>query len=80
MEPSPAHVGFSEDHAATIVDELNACAPDAAGLGAWLARTGVETERIVTSTTLTYITLARRSEDGGRIVLMLLDGVWERAL
>lgn len=63
-----------------ILDDLNATATDPQQVHAWAARSGISVTRAVAIPDLTYVRLAGKDEAGGYIVLMLLDGTWERAI
>ncbi|MFP5251042.1 MAG: hypothetical protein ACLGHD_01585 [Actinomycetes bacterium] len=74
------NVAYNEAQLEELLLELNRCAHDAEQLRAWAARTTVEIERLMAGESLMYVRLAGGDEHGDAIVLMLLDGVWERAL
>ena len=73
-------VAYNEAQLEELLLELNHCAHDAEQLRAWAAHTTVEIERLMAGESLMYVRLAGADEHGGAVVLMLLDGVWERAL
>ncbi|MFA4841888.1 MAG: hypothetical protein WC580_09305 [Agrococcus sp.] len=75
--PSPRDV-YSDEEIARILLELAAIATDHESLRAWGTSPGVQLERLVAIETLTYVRLAGRDGKGQPIVLMLLDGEWER--
>ncbi|MGM1030326.1 MAG: hypothetical protein ACQEWM_10765 [Actinomycetota bacterium] len=68
----------SEEEIARILLELAAIATDPESLRSWGQAPGVPLERMVAIETLTYVRLAGRDAHGDPIVLMLLDGAWER--
>jgi hypothetical protein len=70
----------SDEEIQRILLELAAIATDHESLRAWSAAPGVPLERVVALQTLTYVKLAGRDAHGEPIVLMLLDGTWERIL
>lgn len=79
METSrPPRVVHSEEEIARVLLELAAIATDPDSLRSWAQTPGVPLERMVAIETLTYVRLAGRDADGEPIVLMLLDGAWER--
>lgn len=79
METSPSQRDvYSEEEIARILLELAALATDHESLRTWGASPGVQLERLVAIETLTYVRLAGRDAEGQPIVLMLLDGEWER--
>lgn len=67
-----------EAEIARILLELATEAGDADGLRAWAQRSEVELERVVAIEPLTYVRLTGRDTEGEPVVLMLLDGAWER--
>ncbi|ROR64812.1 hypothetical protein [Agrococcus jenensis] len=71
---------FAEEDIARILLELAAVATDHTSLRSWAADPGVQLDRVVAMEALTYVRLAVRDEHGEPIVLMLLDGTWERIL
>lgn len=77
---SPRVAAYTDADIDAIVDDLNATATDAERVHAWAARSGVPITRAVAIPDLTYVRLAGKDESGGYIVLMLLDGTWERAI
>jgi hypothetical protein len=81
MLRSPApNVALTEAQIDELLLELNTHISGAEGLRAWASHTTVAIDRLTATPTLTYIRLGRRDPSGASIVLMLLDGVWERAL
>lgn len=79
MQSSPSQrESFSDEEITRILMELAAIATDHDSLRAWGASPGVQLERLVAIETLTYVRLAGRDARGEPIVLMLLDGRWER--
>lgn len=60
--------------------ELNARVTGPEELRAWASETTVEIDRLTATPALTYVRLDQRDSEGTTIVLMLLEGVWERAL
>lgn len=76
---STLHVALNEAQIDELLLELNTRISGAEELRAWASDTTVEIDRLTATPTLTYIRLAQR-DHGGAIVLMLLDGVWERTL
>jgi hypothetical protein len=79
VETSPSQRDvYSDEEIARILLELAALATDHESLRAWGASPGVQLERLVAIETLTYVRLAGRDSTGEPIVLMLLDGEWER--
>jgi hypothetical protein len=75
--PSPRDV-YSDEEISRILLELATIATDHESLRAWGASPGVQLERLVAIEALTYVRLAGRDAKGQPIVLMLLDGEWER--
>ncbi|MGC5075705.1 hypothetical protein [Agrococcus sp. DT81.2] len=81
MARSPApNVAFSEAQIEELLLDLNTHVTGPEGLRAWASDTAVDVDRLTATPILTYIRLARHDDHGCVIVLMLLDGVWERAL
>lgn len=79
METSPSQRDvYSDEEITRILLELAAIATDHESLRAWGASPGVQLERLVAIESLTYVRLAGRDAKGQPIVLMLLDGEWER--
>jgi hypothetical protein len=79
VETSPSRRDvYSDEDISRILLELAAIATDHESLRTWGASPGVELERLVAIETLTYVRLAGRDAEGQPIVLMLLDGEWER--
>lgn len=79
METSPSQRDvYSEEEIARILLELAAIATDHESLRTWGASPGVQLERLVAIETLAYVRLAGRDSRGEPVVLMLLDGEWER--
>jgi hypothetical protein len=79
VETSPSRRDvYSDEDITRILLELDAVATDHESLRAWRASADVELERLVAIETLTYVRLAGRDAEGQPIVLMLLDGEWER--
>ena len=79
METSPSRRDvYSDEEITRILLELAAIATDHESLRAWGASPGVQLERLVAIETLTYVRLAGRDANGQPVVLMLLDGEWER--
>ncbi len=68
----------SDEEIARILLQLAAIATDPESLRSWGTAPDVPIERLVAIETLTYVRLAGRDADGDPIVLMLLDGAWER--
>ncbi|MGC5075685.1 hypothetical protein [Agrococcus sp. DT81.2] len=64
----------------TILADLNAPVPGHEDLHAWSDRSGIPCKRVVATADLTYVRLAGQDRAGGYIVLMLLDGTWERVI
>jgi len=77
---SPRPQVFSTADIAAVLSDLQARANDAASLRTWAQDANVAIERVVATDDLTYVRLAARDDDGSPIVLMLLEGVWERAV
>lgn len=81
MAQSPAlNVALNEAQIDELLLELNTRISGPEELRAWASHTTVDIDRLTATPTLTYIRLARRDTTGCGIVLMLLDGVWERTL
>ena len=79
METSrPSRTVHSEEEIARILLQLATLATDHESLRAWGETPDVPLERLVAIETLTYVRLAGRDADREPIVLMLLDGAWER--
>lgn len=79
METSPSRREvYSDEAIARILLELAAIATDHESLRTWGASPAVQLERLVAIESLTYVRLAGRDAQGQPIVLMLLDGAWER--
>jgi len=79
VETSPSRRDvYSDEEITRILLELAAIATDHESLRAWGASPGVQLERLVAIETLTYVRLAGRDANGQPVVLMLLDGEWER--
>jgi hypothetical protein len=76
---SPRRI-YSDDEIYAILLELAAIATDHESLRSWAATPGIELERVVAIETLTYVRLAGHDAEGSPIVLMLLEGMWERVL
>jgi hypothetical protein len=68
----------SDEEIARILLQLATLATDHEGLKSWGESPDVPLERMVAIETLTYVRLAGRDAEGEPIVLMLLDGAWER--
>lgn len=62
-----------------ILTELNASDPGLDGLDKWAERSDLKTDRIIAGPDITYVRLVGQAEQGGPIVLMYFEGVWERA-
>jgi arsenate reductase-like glutaredoxin family protein len=60
--------------------ELNEAGVDRQRLRAWVSASGIPVKRVVATPGLTYIRLAGNDSTGGYIVLMLLDGLWQRVI
>ena len=81
MARSPApNVAFNEAQIDELLLELNTHVTGPEELRAWASDRTVAFDRLTATPTLTYIRLTRRDDQGGGIVLMRLDGVWERTL
>ncbi|WP_143143599.1 hypothetical protein [Agrococcus sp. Marseille-P2731] len=63
-----------------LLAELNVHVRDRAQLQPWIERSDIQMARIVNVPSLTYIRLTHRDEQHVPIVVMLVDGIWERAL
>lgn len=81
MTQSPAlNVALNEAQIDELLLELNAHISGPQELRAWASRTTIDIDRLIATPKLTYIRLVRRDTSGASIVLMLLDGMWERTL
>lgn len=81
MKESPSALGsYTDTDVDAILADLNAAVADHLHLHAWADRSGIALKRVVASPGLTYVRLARQDGTGGYIVLMLLDGTWERVI
>jgi len=81
MARSPApNVAFNEAQIDELLLDLNTHVTGPEDLRAWASDRTVDIDRLTATHSLTYIRLARHDDHGAAIVLMLLDGVWERAL
>lgn len=74
------HVVYGDARILELIAELNSPTTALPGLRSWAARSGVPVTRVVEGAELTYLRLAARDEEGGPIVLMRLEDVWERAI
>ncbi len=74
------NVAWTEAQIDELLLELNTRIAGPDQLRAWASDTTVEIDRLTATPTLTYIRLGRTDATGDSIVLMLLDGVWERTL
>lgn len=70
----------SNSDIAAILAELNATVIDHERLHAWASQSEIPLMRAVASERLTYVRLAGKDASGGYVVLMLLEGAWERAI
>ena len=81
MTPDPGqNVALNEAQIDELLLELNLRISGPEQLRAWASATTVDIDRVTATPTLTYVRLGRPDASGDRIVLMLLDGVWERTL
>ncbi len=81
MAWSPApNVAFNEAQIDELLLDLNTHVTGPEELRAWASDRMVAFDRLTATPVLTYIRLDRHDDHGVPIVLMLLDGVWERAL
>ncbi|GAA1419360.1 hypothetical protein [Agrococcus citreus] len=81
MLRSPApNVALTEAQIDELLLELNTQITGPEELRAWASHTTVAIDRLTATPTLTYLRLVRRDPSGASIVLMLLDGAWERTL
>jgi hypothetical protein len=74
------HVRYTDPQIDELLLELNHEAINADTLPAWVASSGIAIDRLCATCELVYIRLTDHDADGGTIVLMLLDGTWERTL
>lgn len=80
MNNSPAPVLLITDaRIDSILTELDARGSDMAALDTLAAGSDVAVDRVVEGPDITYARLAGHAEDGGPIVLMHFEGLWERA-
>ena len=61
-----------------ILTDLTAHATEHHQVRAWASECGIPCKRVVATPDLAYVRLAGEDETGGYVVLMLLDGMWER--
>ncbi|MET4098132.1 arsenate reductase-like glutaredoxin family protein [Agrococcus sp. UYP10] len=79
MKDSPPGVKtYSDADIDAILADLTAHVPEQHQLRAWASECGIPVKRVVATPDLTYVRLAGKDETGGYVVLMLLDGMWER--
>jgi hypothetical protein len=71
---------YSEAEIAAILAELNREVQRPAELQQWSASTELPLRRIVADGDLTYVGLAGTDLAGDPIVLMLIEGEWDRAI
>jgi len=76
----PRPKAHSDSDIDAILAELNATVVDHQRLHAWVSESDIPLARVVASERLTYVRLAGKDASGGCVVLMLLDGAWERAI
>jgi hypothetical protein len=74
------NVRYTDAQIEELLLELNHEAITAASLPAWVAATAIRVERLTATHVLVYVRLAEHDSHDDRVVLMLLDGAWERAL
>jgi hypothetical protein len=74
------NVRYTDAQIEELLLDLNHEAVTAASLPAWTAASAVGVERLTATRSLVYIRLTERDSHDDRVVLMLLDGTWERAL
>ncbi|WP_413320290.1 hypothetical protein AA0Z99_05700 [Agrococcus sp. 1P02AA] len=79
-DPPPEAALHSDLAIGALLADLNVHVRDHLQLQPWLDRSVVETARVVNMPELTYIRLAQHDADRIPVVVMLLDGIWERAL
>ena len=71
---------YTDSDVDAILADLNATVIGHDELHAWADRSGIPLKRVVATPGLTYVRLAGRDGTRGYIVLMLLDGTWERVI
>ncbi|MGM1029427.1 MAG: hypothetical protein ACQEWM_06070 [Actinomycetota bacterium] len=80
------HRGVTSDVTipASVVDSLlaglNASGAVPRTVEDWTARWRIDADRVIEGPDITYVRLVGRAEQGGPIVLMHVEGVWERAM
>lgn len=74
------HPTYDQAAVAAMLIQLNEQAISSSTVGDWAAESGVVLERIVAGVDLTYVRLEGHDQHRMPIVLMLLEGVWERAI
>jgi hypothetical protein len=79
-QSSPRQLTYSEAEIAAILAELNRQVQQPSQLQRWSASTDIPLRRTVASGDLTYVGLAGTDHAGDPIVLMLIEGMWDRAI
>lgn len=81
MKDSPAGVSTHSDaDIDAILADLTANVTEQQQVRSWASESGIPMKRAVATENLTYVRLAGVDDTGGYVVLMLLDGMWERVL
>lgn len=81
MTASPPRLrAYTDSAVEAILAELNGAVVDQHRLHAWASESAIPLRRTVATPDLTYVRLAGTDTRGGYIVLMLLDGLWERVI
>lgn len=62
-----------------LLADLNASGSGVGRLDDLLARSDIETDRIIVGPDVTYVRLAGTAVAGGPVVILLFEGIWERA-
>lgn len=63
-----------------ILAELNESGAGPEHIDHWAARSDIKPDRVVHGPDITYVRLAGQAEEGGPVVLMHFERMWERAI
>lgn len=79
MNGHHAQALITDAHVDAILTVLNASEPGLESLDELTSRTCLRSDRVIEGPDVTYVRLVGEAEEGGPIVLVHFEGVWERA-